>query len=104
MTSRMANWKKALIRIGLGGSLMFWAWGGSGWGWGSCVSNAALTNFYTNVGTAVIDSTADSAAAVGGDFNTFVVQPTAGFFRNLWTTFVDLNIPTDPTFDRLLAE
>lgn len=96
--------RKATLRLAMGGSVMAFAFGGFGGGWGSCVSNAALDGFYTDVGHAVIDTAATSAGAVGGDVNNIVIQPTAGFFRNLWTTFVDVNIPADPVFDRLLVE
>ncbi len=98
--------RKATARLAMGGALMAWGFGGwgGGSGWGSCVSNAALDGFYTNVGHAVIDTAAESAGAVGGDVNNIVIQPTAGFFRNLWSTFVDVNIPTDPVFERLLVE
>lgn len=98
--------RMATIRMAAGGTLLAWfGFGGLGnGGLGSCVSNAALDGFYTNVGHAVIDTAAESAGAVGGDVNNIVIQPTAGFFRNLWTTFVDVNIPQDPVFERLLVE
>src|SRR5215468_4155896 len=68
----------------------------------SCTSNAALTTFYTGVGVGAIDTAADAAANIGSDFDAIVVKPTAGFFSNLWATFVSLHIPADPVFQNSL--
>jgi hypothetical protein len=101
MTTRMRSMKKACMRLSLGGSIM--AFGLFG-GLGSCMSNAALTGLYTDVGTGAIDTAADTLSATASPQATnIVIEPVAGFFRNLWATFVDLHIPTDPTFENLLV-
>lgn len=97
MKPRMFSLKKKLARVCVGGVAFtgLGLWGGGG---NSCASNAALTSFYTGVGNGVINTAADSAANVGSDFEAIVVQPTAGFFSNLWSTFVGLRIPLDPIY------
>lgn len=93
MTTRTYALKKKLARLCMGSVAL------TGFLWANnCTSNAALTSFYTGVGNGVIDVTADSAANVGSDFDAIVVQPSAGFLKNLWSTFVGLRIPLDPIY------
>lgn len=99
MTTRMRSIKKACMRLSLGGSLMFFGF------WGGCMSNAALSGFYTDVGNGVINTAAETASATAGtQVSNIVIEPAAGFFRNLWGTFVGLRIPLDPTFENLLVD
>jgi len=97
--TRKASFKAKLAALSVGGATFAVGIFGAG----SCASNFAAQRFYTNAGNAVIDTVADSAANLGGDFNTIVFQPAAGFLSDLWTTYVDLRIPDDPVFqDRLV--
>jgi hypothetical protein len=97
MKTGMFRFKKRVARLCLGGMALHLGLFGAG-NCGSTASNAALTSFYTGVGNGVVDVTADSAANVGSDFEAIVVQPAAGFFKNLWSTFVGLRIPLDPIY------
>ena len=102
--TRKASLKAKVVALALGGSLLHVS-GFSGFGsWGNCTSNAATQRFYTNSGNAIIDTVADSAANLGGDFDSIVFQPAAGFLSDLWTTFVDLRIADDPVFERRLVD
>lgn len=103
--TRKASFRAKMVAFAVGGSLLHITGGFGGFGgWGSCVSNTATQRFYTNSGNAVIDTVADSAANLGGDFNTIVFQPAAGFLSDLWTTYVDLRIADDPVFERRLVD
>lgn len=101
--TRKASFKAKMVAFALGGSLLHITGGIGGFGVGSCASNFASQRFYTNAGNAVIDTVADSAANLGGDFNNIVFQPAAGFLSDLWTTYVDLRIPDDPVFESRLV-
>lgn len=70
--TRKASFKAKMVAFAIGGSLLHIAGGFGGLSIGNCVSNAATQRFYTNAGTAVIDTVADSAASLGGDFDTIV--------------------------------
>lgn len=67
----------------------------------ACFSNAAWTNFYTNVGTGVIDSAATAIGAPDAA-NAIAVQPLAGLLGDFWTGYVTTTIPSDPIYQNEL--
>jgi hypothetical protein len=99
MKTGMRSIKKASMRLALGGSLMA-LFGG----FGGCLSNAALTNYFTALGNGTITAVSETVSTGDPVVDNIVIAPTAGLFSDLWTTWVDLWIPTDPVFDNLLVE
>jgi hypothetical protein len=74
-------------------------------GTGNCARNSATRGLATHVGVAAIG---EVGAAVGGGIDehasAILVEPLTAFFQDLFAAWVGLNIPDDPTFDRLLVE
>lgn len=94
MKNRLIAWAKrfALVSLGTTPALL---WGGSP----SCVSNTNVEAFYQAVGSASIQSLANTTGdAVGNDGNAIVVQPAANFLQGMWNNWVDWRVPDDPTF------
>jgi len=95
-------WKKKFAAMASGGMAL----AAFGWGWNfqSCISNAALTNYYTTAGENAIDTFLDPANAIGGDFGAIFVDPAQTLLNDMWSTYVQTNIPEDPIFERLLVD
>jgi hypothetical protein len=100
MKTWMRSINKASVRLALGGSL-FGLFGGIG---GGCLSNAALTNYFTALGNGVIAAGAETVSTGDPVVDNIVIEPTTVLFSDLWTTWVDLWIPTDPVFENLLVQ
>jgi len=97
MTTRVRTWKRALVALGMSGSVLpFWGWG--------CVTNEGLTNFYQNFGNNAIETATSPASAIGSDFDALVVDPTTAFLQSMWSTYVRTRVPQDPQFSRLVVE
>ncbi len=94
MTNRKAAFKRALVLLGMGGMTFQFFLGG--WNAASCISNDALTAFYSAVGDASIETFTAPAAAVGTDFDNIIVGPTTGFLQSIWNGYVFTQIPQDP--------
>lgn len=98
MTPRVRTWKKALVVLGMSGSVLpFWG------GWG-CVTNESLANFYDTFGQTAIATATEPASAIGSDFDALIVQPTTNFLQWGWSTWVRTRVPQDPQYSRLVVE
>src|SRR5262245_40012226 len=97
MKTRMRSIKRAGMHLALGGSLFIGGFGG-------CLSNAALTNYFTALGNGVIAAGAETVSTGDPVVDNIVIEPTVTLFSDLWTTWVDLWIPTDPVFADLLVQ
>lgn len=98
----MRTWMRSIKRTGmhlaLGGSMLFFG------GFGGCLSNAALTNYFTALGDGVITAGIETVSTGDPVVDNIVLAPTGTLLSDLWTTWVDLWIPTDPVFENLLVE
>jgi hypothetical protein len=99
MSSKWTPLKKKLALLSTGGCTF--AFGLSN---AVCISNEAVTGYYTTAGNAAVEALFDPARRIGSDFDAVVVTPTSNFVQSLWTTHVLTRIPQDPTFSTLLNE
>ena len=98
MKTGMRSIRRASMRLALGGSVLALP------GFGGCLSNAALTNYFTALGNGVIKAGAETVTTGDPVVDNIVIAPTTTLLSDLWTTWVDLWIPTDPVFADLLVQ
>lgn len=96
---RKTQWIRRLVLLGTGGTTFALL------GLGDCARNAAVRSLVTDVGAAAIG---EVGTAVGGGVDehasVVVVEPLTAFFQELFAAWVGLNIPEDPSYNRLLVE
>lgn len=74
-------------------------------GFGNCARNSATRDLANDVGTSAIGQVgATVGESVDENANVIVVEPLTAFFQDLFTAWINLNIPDDPTYDTLLAQ
>jgi hypothetical protein len=106
MTKTMAAMKRRTTLLALGGSSL--ALLGSGFpGLSSCAQNRDIVTLYQAAGNSSIAAVSDGVLndnVANSDYDTIIREPVTDFFQALWSNWVWMQFPRDPSVVNVAVE